>query len=112
MNRLPCNLTQACVALLFAMMLISLLGCNQDPAGTVTLEISGISAESDRDDVKKALKGMTDQASYNSYSSYSDGKKMTVNLSPVSDVDAFVKKVNFGTVTEVSGRTIKIDFVP
>ena len=111
MNRRSCNFTQSSFALLLAGMLILLNGCNQDPAVTVTIEISGVSAESDQDDIKETLEGMTDGSSYSIYSR-NFGSKMTINLSPVSDVDAFVEKIDFGTVTEVSGRTIKVDFVP
>ena len=111
MYRRSCSFTQSSMVFLLVGVLASLVGCNQDPAVTVTVEISGISAESDREDVKESLEGMTDGSSYSTNSSHS-GSKMTISLSPVSDVDAFVKKINFGTVTEVKGRTVKVDFAP
>ena len=38
------------------------------------------------------------------------GKTMNITLSPVSDVDAFSKKIDFGEVTETDGRSLKVDF--
>ena len=96
---------------LLALCLLSLPGCNQDPGVTVTLEITGISDQDDRKDLLETLKGMTDGSSHSMTSNWS-GDRMTIKLSPVSDVDAFVKKIGFGTVTDVSGRTVKVDFTP
>ena len=86
-------------------------GCRfeQDPAKTVTVEISGISDEA-RDAVQETLKGMTDVSGHTMTTRW-DGQSMTVNLSPVADVEAFSKKVNFGKVTAVEGRTVKVDYV-
>ena len=78
-----------------------------NPATTVTLEITGSLDEDDREDLQEKLKEMTDGNSH-SMSTFSSGDKMTINLSPVSDVEAFVQKLDFGEVTEVDGRTIKI----
>lgn len=43
--------------------------------------------------------------------SSASGDKMTVELSPVEDIDAFSRKINFGEVIEVDGRTVKVKFV-
>ena len=98
--------------LLVALSLLAVTGCNMDPAVTVHLEIKGISEESDRESVLETLKGMTDGSGHSYTSSYA-GDTMSVDLSPVSDVDAFSKKINFGTVTEVDAatRTVRVDFV-
>jgi hypothetical protein len=110
----PSRVFQGVIVLLLAAVLPNLAGCNfsfeQDPATTVTVEISGISDEGDREQVEETLKGMTDGSSHSIASSWS-GDKMTVNLSPVGDVQAFSRKINFGEVTEVDGRTVKVKFV-
>ena len=59
--------------------------------------------------MKETLKGMVDGSSH-SMSTFSTGDDMTVTVSPVSDVDAFSKKIDFGKVTSVEDRTVSIDF--
>ena len=97
-----------------AAVLLTQSGCNisfeQDPAETVTVQITGVDDASDRDDIQETLKGMTDGSSHMMTTS-SSGDTMTVSLSPVKDVEAFSKKINFGKVTEVDDRTIKVEFV-
>jgi hypothetical protein len=97
-----------------AAIVLCLAGCGisfeHDPAKTVTVVITGISADADREEVGETLKGMTDGSSHLMTSS-SSGTTMTVKLSPVSDVEAFSRKINFGEVTEVDERTVKVDFV-
>lgn len=105
-----------CAALLVvAGVLGTCTGCNlkfeHDPAETVTLEITKLTNDADRDQIQKVLKGMTDGSSHVMTSSWS-GDSMTVRLSPVSDVKAFARKINFGEVTAVDGRTITVEFVP
>ena len=94
--------------------LLTLSSCNisfeQDPAKTVTVEITGIHDDDDRDEIQETLKGMTEGSSHMMTTS-SSGDKMTVKLSPVGEVKAFSRKINFGEVTEVDGRTIKVTFV-
>lgn len=111
---LPAMRTAACQShyLLLALSLLAFSGCEMDPAVTVHLEIKGITDEADREDVQKTLEGMTDGSGHMYSSSYA-GDTMSVDLSPVSDVEAFSKKINFGTVTEVDAatRTVKVDFV-
>ena len=81
--------TRAIPPAIIAALLFLLGGCNisfeQDPAETVTVEISGISAEADRDEIKETLSGMTDGSGHMITSVWS-GDTMTVNLSPVADV--------------------------
>ena len=104
-----------CVVLpILAAFLLTLSSCGisfeQDPAKTVTVEITGVNDSKDRDDIQETLKGMTEGSSHMMTTS-SSGDKMTVKLSPVGDVEAFSQKINFGKVTEVDGRTVKVEFV-
>ncbi len=52
---------------------------------------------------------MTDGSSH-SMSSYHTGDVYTVNISPVTDVDAFAQKIDFGKVTKVEERTVYVDY--
>ena len=101
------------IAILLAFAFV-LKGCGinieHDPAKTITIEISDISLETDRDRVKEILKGMTDGSNHLLTSTRS-GDKMTVKLSPVTDVKAFSRQINFGKVTEVNERSVKVEFV-
>ena len=104
-----------CAALpVLAIVLLAQSSCTfsfkQDPAKTVTVEITGVNDASARDEIQETLKGMADGSSHVMATSWS-GDKMTVNLSPVRDVKAMSRKINFGEVTDVDGRTIKVEFV-
>jgi preprotein translocase subunit SecF len=85
------------------------LSFEHDPEKTVTVEISGITEEADREQVQEMLKGLTDGSS-SVISTMSSGDQMTVTLSPVSDAEALSRKITFGTVTGVEERTVRIDF--
>ena len=102
------------MVLLVAVMPLGLAGCNlsfeHDPEKTVTVEISGISEESDRDRVREELEKITQGAMHMMTSSSSEGE-MTVQVSPVTDVKKFVQGINFGKVTDVKDRTIKVQFI-
>jgi hypothetical protein len=97
---------------LTASLLGGLYGCNvsRDPEKTVTVEIIGIRLEADRKQVLETMKSMT-EGSGRYITSTASGNNMTVQLSPVSDVDKFSTRINFGKVTEVQGRTVKVDFL-
>ena len=103
-----------CLALMAAT-LFTTSGCNisleQDPATTVNLVITGIESEDARAEIKETLEGMTDGSGH-MMSSKTVGDKMTVSLSPVTDVQSFIDAVSFGTVTEVDGRNITIECKP
>ena len=95
-------------------------GCRMqhDPSKMVTIEISGIpdGKESERvleriDEAQKQSKKWTDGSS-NVMNWNGTGQQMTVEMAPVSDVDAFVKKLDFGRVTAVEGRKIKVVYPP
>ena len=103
-----------CLALMAATLFTS-SGCNisleLDPATTVNLVITGIESEDARAEIKETLEGMTDGSGH-MMSSKTVGDKMTVSLSPVTDVQSFIAAISFGTVTEVDGRNITIECKP
>ncbi|TWU05898.1 hypothetical protein [Stieleria varia] len=82
---------------------------NQDPATTVTIKVSGVDNESDRDALTESLKDYVDGNSH-SMSSTSMNGSMTIKLSPVTDVKAFSEKIDFGKVTAVDGRTVTVEY--
>jgi hypothetical protein len=95
---------------LLAILVLAVSGCGKsDPATTVTIEITGISDEADRDAVSEKLPEWTDGSGHSMTSSWSNDK-MTINLSPVSDVQAFSEQIDFGKVTQVEDRTVKVQF--
>lgn len=101
----------SCLLLITACLLFT--GCNpfkQDPEKSVTMEISSITESSEREEVMEILRGMTDGSGH-SMTVRSDRDTMTVTLSPVSDVQAFARRINFGHVDKIDGRTIKIEYV-
>lgn len=114
MSNFLLNRCRYVMMLLVAVMLLGLAGCNlsfeHDPEKTVTVEISGISEESDRDRVREELEKITQGAMHMMTSSSSEGE-MTVQVSPVTDVKKFVQGINFGKVTDVKDRTIKVQFI-
>lgn len=85
----------------------TLSGCGYSSDQTVTLKIRGDLTEAKRDKIAETLKGMTDDSSH-SYSGTWTGTTMSVSLAPVADVDAFAKKIEFGEVTSIEGRTIHV----
>jgi len=101
----------SCILIILAILLLP--GCNpfkHDPEETVTIEISSISKSTEREEVLEILRGMTDTAGHR-MSIRSDGDKMTIILSPVSDVQAFARRINFGHVVKIDDRTVKIEYV-
>lgn len=84
-------------------------GCGFDPQQTVTIEISGVADADAREQIQEKLKGLTDSSGH-SMSTSTSGDTMTVKLAPVSDVEAFAEKIDFGKVTDtdVPGRVVKV----
>ena len=93
-------------------LLLTLTSCDIsfDPSKTVVVEITKITDKNIHDEIKETLKGMTEGSSHIMVSCSSEDK-MTVKLSPIKDLKAFSRKINFGEVTEIDGRTIKVEFV-
>ncbi len=114
MSNFLLNRSRYVMVLLLAIMLLGLAGCNlsfeHDPEKTVTVKISGASEDSDRDRVEENLANITQGMMRTMTSSYSGGQ-MTVQVSPVTDVKEFVQGIDFGKVTEVKDRTIKVQFI-
>lgn len=105
-------------ALSFSFVIFSIFGfggcelsLNHDPATSVTVVISGIDSDESRQTVKSKLEETTDGAGH-MMSTRVSGSTMTPTVSPVSDVDAFVKKIDFGTINKMDGRNIEVDYVP
>ena len=94
------------------LLMVVLYGCSleQDPKLTVTVEITGISDKADYERVKESLKGMVDKSIYHPTQSTWSGNTMTVQLYPVSNVQALSKRIDFGKVTEIQGQTVKVEF--
>ena len=77
--------------------------------------VSGIEGSEARETVQEKMKDLRDSLGFSTstpLSSISSGDTMTVSISPVTNVDAYAEKIDFGTVTNVEGRTIKVDYVP
>jgi hypothetical protein len=104
---------------LLAALVVIFTGCKihqNDPSKSLSIEVSGIPDPKLCDQVLKQV----DEAQKQS-KKWSDGKsnaknwsgagqQMTIEVTPVSDVDAFVKQINFGDVTSVEGRTVKVAY--
>lgn len=82
-------------------------GCSYGPEQTVTIEITGELDDAEQEQIIEKLKTMTDGSSH-SMSSFSSGNSTTIELAPVGDVQAFADKIDFGEVTAVEGRTVKV----
>jgi len=98
--------------ILFLAAIISLPSCNpfpHNPDKTVTIEISPIIRESERQKVLAILMGIADNASH-SMTVRVDGNTMTVILSPVKDVQAFARRITFGQVDQIEGRTVRVKY--
>lgn len=93
------------VCLLVAPIVIT--GCTYGPEETVTIEITGSLDEAQQEEITEKLKTMT-EGSGHSLSTMSSGTTTTITLAPISDVQAFADKIDFGEVTAVEGRTVKI----
>ena len=74
-----------------------------------TIELIGITDDADLEAVQETLKEMTDGNSHTIYTT-TVNQDTTITLSPVGDVDAFAERINFGTVLDVTGRTVKVRF--
>lgn len=86
---------------------IVITGCTYGPEETVTIEITGSLDDAQQEEITEKLKTMTDGSGH-SMSSISSGNTTTITLAPVSDVQGFADKIDFGEVTAVEGCTVKI----
>jgi len=90
-----------------------LAGCGgfSDPETTVTVEVTGVSGALSRDRISERLADLVDASPKRVATTYTN-TRMTVRLSPVTDVQAFADKIDCDTVTEVAGRTIRLTASP
>ena len=106
-NRKTTNLSSVLLACF--VFVCSLPGCVKfEPDKTVLIEVTDLIKKAERDEVLEILKTMYDKdaGAKRSESRYSEGL-LTVKMYPVSDVEAFSRRINFGTVTEVSGDAVE-----
>lgn len=90
---------------------LAITGCGTDPAQSVTVMISGApSDDAERERIKDALKSLMDSGPSKSTSSMSNSAERTLQMTlfPVRDVEAFAKRIDFGTVTRIDGRTVHV----
>jgi len=78
-----------------------------DPEYTVRLIIIGVTDTAAEDAIKEKLKQLTGGGQF--YLGWSKMQStITADVAPVSDVQAFVRKIDFGTVTGIRGRRIEV----
>ena len=99
------------IVCVLAALVTATAGCNfkHDPATMVTIQVTGATTDADRERIKDGVKKWVDGSSHMMTTSHSGGT-LSIDLSPVTDVDAFVKKIDFGEVTKVDGRKINVTF--
>jgi hypothetical protein len=82
-----------------------------DPKKSVTVVIAGIENSTEQKEILAILATMYDKdRGYKRFKSQFQDKLFTVEMEPVTDVEAFSHRINFGTVTEVTGRVIKVTY--
>ena len=82
-------------------------GCGYPPEKTVLLEITGVEDDRMSEAVQTILLSLVDEGTGHSISA--SGMDPTfVRLAPVSDVERFRKRISFGAITAVEGRTIEL----
>ncbi len=76
----------------------------------VNVEVENLPDDAARDLATERIKALpTDPGRFRSFiGSGGPNGRMSYQVGPVSDVDAFAKAITFGTVTSVSGRTIHV----
>jgi hypothetical protein len=73
---------------------------------TVTVRVAGITDRDVMDAVSEGLGSIVDPGQGKTTTSNVQGDRATFTVAPVSDPDAFAKKITCGTVKKVRGRTI------
>ena len=85
-----------------------------DPAKTVTVKITGVKVGGNlfavKQSIEERMQSMADSADP-LMSSRMSGDRMTVKLAPVDDVSEFARRISFGEVTDVDGRTVTVRFL-
>jgi hypothetical protein len=81
-------------------------GVGPDAAKEVTLHIAGVPTKSAAEKIGLRATKLTEGSTKRSWAH--EGDRMTVVLSPVEDPSGLAKKIDFGEVRGVSGRTIMV----
>jgi len=86
-------------------------GCSMenDPKLTVTVVVTGIPSKAESEQIEKTLKAVVSGPVRYTSSSWT-GDTLTIQLSPVRNVQEFSSKIKFGNVTETQGNTVKVAF--
>ena len=94
------------------LLLAGACGCSMenDPKLTVTVVVTGIPSKTESEQIEKTLKSMVSGPVRYTSSSWT-GDTLTMQLSPVSNVQGFSSKIKFGNVTETQGNTVRVAFV-
>lgn len=88
---------------------VGLSGCGSSAEEhTVTLKISGVRDSDHRDQITSRLPGLVEGSSHSMSSSWT-GETMTVELSPVENIDGFARRIDFGAARVVGPRTIMVE---
>jgi hypothetical protein len=77
------------------------------PDETITIIITGIRKNETGKEIEEKVQAMTDSKPSSMRAVFRRGVK-TITLAPVKDPQAFADKIDFGRVTSVEGRTIKM----
>ena len=102
------RLTRMIVVLLVAST-IGLSGCGSSAKeNMITLQISGVRDRELRDQIASRLPELVESASPSITSDWT-GETMTVELSPVEDVEAFARRIDFGVARVVDSGTIVVE---
>jgi hypothetical protein len=82
-----------------------------DPNKSITIVVVGIENNTEQKETIEILETMYDKdRGYKRLKSQFRDRLLRVEMEPVTDVAAFSRRINFGMVTEVSGRTIKVTY--
>jgi hypothetical protein len=81
------------------------------PRQIVTIEIMGVADEIQRDEITRRIPELMDPGEYVTRF-YTDPGLLTARVAPISDVNAFASRIDFGKVTRINGRTIIVKATP
>lgn len=76
------------------------------PANGVVLHIAGVEDVDTRDAISEKLHELAAEGGNFNIATVHRGNLMTATVAPIGDVEAFSRKLDFGTVDSVKGRTI------
>jgi hypothetical protein len=102
----------ACCLFVCALAGCLLTGCiESDPNKNINIVIVGIESAAEQKEVIEILEAMYDKERRDKrFKSQFRDNQLTVEMEPVTNVETFARRIDFGTVTEVTGRTIKVTY--